>query len=145
MKSASFAGVLPLAFIIAAAAPAAAQIRADASGNAVSEVFDVSNETKAPLYCQITVTTTATNLANLLSAANCAAVPSWGQYAQFVPESPNLWPVRIRADGTAATATVGMPLPGNAWSQAPLVGGAANMWLISTTGGGVAVDVQIRG
>lgn len=153
MKLAPFANALPLALILVAAAPAAAQTRTDSGGTVVSGVYDLSNATHAALYCQITVTTSATNLASLWSAASCVSLPtSWGQYAVFHPEASGSsppWPVVYRADRTAATPTVGMPLYGYTKDFVALLGNAganaANVSLISTTGGNVTVDVEIRG
>lgn len=128
-----------------ALSPAAAQTRTDSGGTVIPGVDDVSNATKAPQYCQVTVTTTAASLASLLSTASCAAVPSWATLAFVTPETNAEPAIRYRADGMAPTGSVGEPVLG--WQTWPAQGASAlsNLSLISATGANVPVDVEIRG
>lgn len=145
MKPASLAGALSLACFLAATASAGAQTRSDAGGTVIPGSYDVSNATKAPLYCQIAVTGVATSLANLISAAGCAAIPPWAMLAFVTPETSVQIAIRYRADGASPTASVGEPMLG--WQTWPIQGVSAlsGLSLISATGGSVTVDVEIRG
>ena len=108
-------------------------------------VVDLSGSTRTPLYCQITVTTTATSLATLLATASCAAIPAWATVAFVTPETAATVAIRWRADGTP-TASVGDPIFG--YTKDPSILGynaIANASLISATGGSVTVSVRIGG
>ena len=132
---------LPLAAWIALS-PAAAQ--SPNGGHPV--VSDISNANYPPLYCQITVTPTATSLASLLSAASCAPIPAWATVAYVTPETAATVAVRWRADGTAPTSAAGDPLFG--YAKDPSILGypaIVNASLISATGWNVTVSVRIGG
>ena len=137
---------LSLAASLAAISFACAQTHTDASGTIVQGTFDTSNATKAPQYCQITVTTTATTLASLLSTASCASIPTWATVAAVTPETSSTAALRWRADGTAPTAGVGDPIFGYTKDTSMLGYNAiANASLISATGASVTVSVRIGG
>jgi hypothetical protein len=109
-------------------------------------VYDTSYATKTPQYCQITVPPTAASLASLLSAAGCAAIPTWATLGVLTPETPTTFAIRWRADGTNPTASLGEPVFGD--TKDPCLLGfntISNTWLISATGGPVLVDVRIGG
>jgi hypothetical protein len=145
MKPAFLAGALSLALCLTAASVAGAQTRSDAGGTVISGGYDVSNATKAPLYCQVTVTSVAANLGNLLLAAGCAPVPSWAMLAFLTPEATAQIAIRYRADGPSPTALAGEPVLG--WQTWPIQGlnALSGLSLISSTGANVTVDVEIRG
>jgi hypothetical protein len=137
---------LALAATLAALSHAQAQTHMDAGGTVVPGTFDVSNATRAPAYCQIAVTTTATSLAALIVAAGCPAIQPWAGVAYLTPESSATIALRWRADGIAPTASVGDPIFGNTKDPSVLGYNAiVNAALISATGASVVVDVRIGG
>ncbi len=143
MLKPAIAGALALACL---ASPAWAQTHTDTNGTVVQGTFDVSNATRTPLYCQITVTTAATSLAALLSSASCSTIPTWATVAILTPETSATVALRWRADGTAPTAAIGEPVFGNTKDPCLLGYNAINnASLISATGANVTVDVRIGG
>jgi hypothetical protein len=145
MFSRQIAGLGALALALFAGA-ADAQTHTDSSGTVVPGEYDVSNATKALEYCQIIVTTAATSLSSLLSAAGCSPIPATATFAWITPESSGSGAVlRWRSDGTAPTASVGSPIQG--WQAWPAQGlnELSAMSLISATGAAVTVDIQFKG
>jgi hypothetical protein len=111
----------------------------DSGGTIVAETADVSNATKAPIYGQITVTTSAQTLSALLAAASPSVIlPPWATLVLLTPETGS---IRYRADGTAPTSGVGQPVAqSTSW---PVQGGFSAMQLIAASS--VTVSVEIRG
>lgn len=150
MLKPAIAGALALACL---ASPAWAQTHTDTNGTVVQGTFDVSNATHTPLYCQITVTTTATSLKSLLATATtvngngCSStLPTWATVVYLTPESSSTVAIRWAADGTTISATLGEPVFGNTKDPCLLGYNAINnASLISATGANVTVDVRIGG
>ena len=145
MKHLAGISALFMSLAFSAQSAALAQTRIDVGGTVVSGVYDVSNATRSPAYCQVTVTSSAATLASLLAAAGCGALPAWATSAFLTPESSLQIALRYRTDGVAPTASSGQPVLG--WQSWPLQGlsGLSNASLISATGSNVTVDVEIRG
>jgi hypothetical protein len=138
--AAAFAAMLTLGSPLASA-----QTNIDSGGTIIPGVYDKSYATKAPTYCQIVVTATATALSNLLAAAGCSAPASTAYLAYLTPElAASGVVVRYRADGNAPTASVGQPIGGfQAW---PIPSAAFSpLSLISATGASIIVSVEYRG
>jgi hypothetical protein len=141
--------VFALAATLAMVSAGQAQTHTDTGGTITAGTFDVSNATKAPQYCQITVTTTAATLVSLLAAASCTAVPSWASVAYVTPQSSgdaNSVALRWRGDGVAPTAAIGDVLFG--WTKSSDILGYSAIngaQLISATGVSVVVNVRIGG
>jgi len=124
----------------------------DPTGTNIAEQYDLSNATKPAVYALVSVTTTATSLASLLSAAGAAAIPTWPNAMAFLtPESAvGALAVRYRCDGVAPVGGVwgsggGQPIfGGQSW---PLQGlpDLGALQLISATGATVPLSVEFRG
>lgn len=123
--------------------PAVAQVTgASGSQIAADAIEDFSFATQLHAFAQVTVTTAAATLASLLTAAGgtVTAIPPWATMAFIVPTSGN---IVYRADGTAPTAAIGMPIAqGQAW---PIQGQAALNALQLVATGNVTVAVEFRG
>ena len=106
---------------------------------------DITGAVYAPLYAQITVTTTPQTLAALLAAVG-VSIPSWATVAYVTPETASTIAIRWRADGTPPTSAAGDPIFG--YTKDPSIIGynaIVNASLISATGGNVTVSVRIGG
>lgn len=130
---------------------ASAQTWTDTGGTVLNGVNDRSNATRAPGYCQITVTAAATTVAALLASGvgGSCAVPSWSTWAYFRPSTAGTAVVRCVADSTALTAGLGFPLDGLA--DFPMAGGVqgggpfSTIKCISTGASSVTVDIWWMG
>jgi hypothetical protein len=114
------------------------------SGDGLAVSLDVSNATRAAAYCQITVTTTAASLASLLATAGCPAIQPGATAVGIIPESSTLYALRWRADGTAPTASAGMPLFGNVYTELHGTLTINALQLISPLGS-ITTDINIGG
>lgn len=124
--------------------PAAAQTTTSTNQPSQNPVYDYSGATHTSIYCQITVTTTATLLTTLLSTASCPTIPPWSLFAFITPEASSSVALRYRADSTAPTASVGVPIFG--YSTFPIQSASTlqALSLISATGSSVTTDVEFR-
>jgi len=138
LKRLLIAGALALG---CASLAVAGQHKNAADGSVVNGNYDESYSTIVPTYAAISVATTAQTLAQM------GATPPAGATLAFVvpTASGSGVTVRYRCDGTAPTASVGMPIQaGQAW---PIQGAAAlaACQFISATGSAVTADVEFRG
>lgn len=138
------------------------------TGAAVDDHYDVSNATKSPITCLITVTPTATQLSTLIvAAANCSNIvkagavnlPPWAQTMRIMPKSTSFPAIDIRGDSLASAsmlantsmpiggwATLSEPISGLAVSTTPLPAPSPwNWWFQSDTGANVTVVIEIMG
>jgi hypothetical protein len=91
-------------------------------------------------YAQVTVTTTAQTLAELLTAADelGGAIPEGADVVWIQPETTA---IRFRADGTAPTSSVGWPIaPEQGW---PVGGKLEAIELIAASS--VTVNLEFQG
>jgi len=101
----------------------------------ITNTYDVSYSSQAPVYYQVTVGNTAKSLSGL-----SVPVPPWATIAFITPETGSL---RYRCDGTAPTSTVGQPIAsGQAWS---IHGQKALAALQLIAASNTTVSVEFRG
>jgi len=116
--------------------PQVAQVTgASGSQVAAEAIEDFSLATQMHPYAQVTVTATAQTLAQM-----GVTVPTWALMAFIVPTSGN---IVYRADGSAPTTAIGMPVAsGQAW---PIQGQAALNALQLIAAASVTVSIEFRG
>ena len=141
-----------VALVFFAISSAHAQTTSDTGGTVLSGVYDKSNATQAPGYCQVTVPASATSLSTMLASGlgGSCAVPNWAVWAYFLPRAAgNPVAVECVADSTALSATLGwpiqgyqaFPMPGSVRAGAPF----STTKCVSATGTPVTMDIWWMG
>lgn len=110
-----------------------------ASDQPIIQVYDNSYSTHAPAYYQVTAANTSASLGSLVGS-----IPSWATAVILLPENCS---IRYRADGTAPTTSIGMPISSGApfAIQGNTALSSIQLILSSNAAIGNTVSVEFRG
>ena len=136
-----------LAATLAAMSCAYAQTHVDVNGTIVQGVNDISNVTKSPISCHITVTTTATLLSTLLASGtgDGCSIPSGGYTAAYVKALNSNLPAFCYSQESSLTSAClrGQEVPG--WTDYPVpAAGLVNTYFVVPSGTATLI-VEWRG